>query len=118
MICKFCQKEIDIAKKYKNSNQSISYYLCEPCQTEYTIWDGDQSNASYCIYTTINNITYRWSVLMYNKAILYKVKTGSFMFLKDIKGTDLIVLKRFENTPEIMTPSNINKKLQTLLTFL
>jgi Zn-finger nucleic acid-binding protein len=124
MICQFCNSNL-----FKSSNKQFTIYKCNNCNV---IWS-DLFSAKYCIlsnqtiqiskYTHLyifsktikhNNSLPKFILLVYdNFEYLYSIDTSKYNYHL-ILNTE----NKNQNILSNITPSNFDKKLSTILTFL
>lgn len=125
--CKFCEGFSIYSPIEQMDYHGVGVYFCHPCKAEY-LYFGPNSRAkritsdlaSTSLYTEINNRTYRWTVNSAGTAGLWRIKEPGTPGQKKNEG--LVSIKSFSahqgDTIPIITPSNVNEKIRTWLTFL
>jgi len=116
--CQYCQKEV-INSLYIDdlAEVNINIYFCNNCNVEYLYFDKSDTFISKSIYTSINNIVYRWVDPSFGSCQLIKVCSNTIPDLKRYNLTNHIIIKCNKGEIEI-SPSNINKKVKNILLLL
>ena len=118
--CKFCKQNVE-HRPLKEVAGTFDIYFCYPCSTEflYVARDINEDNEvwGYSIYTYINGDLYRWTVSGLGHGHIWFIGVPGVPGEVPNTNTKLVKTIKQDPLPEV-TPTNINFKIKTWLTFL
>lgn len=118
-ICKFCNQNTE-HRPLKEVASMFDIYFCYSCNAEFLYIDKDDEDKEiwgYSIYTYINNELYRWTVSGLGHGHIWFIGTPGVPGEVPNLNTELIKTIKQDPLPDV-TPTNINFKIKTWLTFL
>lgn len=115
MPCKHCEQMAVHAPLPKLELLGIHVYFCDPCKAEY-VYHEDYTMWSESIYVTVNSKMFRWTRSALGSGQIWFIGVPGIPGV--IENKEVSLIKHFDEDIPIINPSNIYKKLHTLLTFL
>lgn len=117
VICKFCGQAAPYTPLCEMEENGVQVFFCSLCYAEYLFWPNQSQPLSASLYVKINSKMYRWTVFEGGtKAQLWFVKEPGVPGTRVNRNLDM--LKYFADSVPEITPSNIEQKIRTWLTFL